>query len=327
MKQFVILFSFFLSFLLSLYGVILYTKDEVEFAFAFESTGSVAQGIQEQSFFTDSTYFLLRDRVPSLMLISEELTHFQDTQEIFMIFPHGVAYNSRGLPINYKGDRGHLREREEYLVLYENVLVEYENAQIYANQIDYNIKIDKIDAVGEVRSYRLSPETQDRIRIYAQELTSWPEKEESEYRIEVEGQIDRPRVYEESIFFSSDRLFLEFLKNKITLIDRVRVQKGELSARSLKGEIFLENYNKKLKYYVLYDDVKVEEKVVSRGDSFVRQAFGERLEGIVSEDLVILTGRPRVYQKTDVIKGNRITLRENNEVIEVDDAQTQFLVQ
>jgi len=56
----------------------------------------------------------------------------------------------------------------------------------------------------------------------------------------------------------------------------------------------------------------------------LRKAFGERLEGFTSLDRLVLTGYPKVYQEGDVIKGNKITLRINNEVVEVDDANTRF---
>src|SRR5690606_7602443 len=113
-------------------------------------------------------------------------------------------------------------------------------------------------------------------------------------------------------------------------LGNVELRKQEVTAQSKRGEIFLENYNKKLKYYVLYDDVKVSEKVKvpspSGPRSYVRRALSEKLEGIVAEDKVILTGYPRVFQEKDVIKGNRIILRENNEVVEVDDANTNFIL-
>jgi len=71
---------------------------------------------------------------------------------------------------------------------------------------------------------------------------------------------------------------------------------------------------------VLYDDVKVVERVETERATFERKAFSEKLEGISSEEMVILTGYPKVYQLDDFIKGNKIILRENNEVVEVDDA-------
>ena len=105
-----------------------------------------------------------------------------------------------------------------------------------------------------------------------------------------------------------------------------------MRANAIRGEIFLENYNKKLKYYALYDDVKVVEKipVIKKGESrktFIeRRAYAEKLEGFVKEGKIVLTGYPKVLQENDVIKGNVITLLKSNEVIEVDDSSSSFII-
>ena len=44
------------------------------------------------------------------------------------------------------------------------------------------------------------------------------------------------------------------------------------------------------------------------------------------EAKIVLTGAPRVEQDQDVIKGYQITLRENVELVEVDDSQTSFKI-
>ena len=76
--------------------------------------------------------------------------------------------------------------------------------------------------------------------------------------------------------------------------------------------------------------MKVVEKVKLEKDgsvsTFERRAFGEKLEGMMSESKIILTGYPKVFQQNDVITGNKIVLRENNEVVEVDDANTNFIL-
>ncbi|OFZ68803.1 MAG: hypothetical protein A2451_14970 [Bdellovibrionales bacterium RIFOXYC2_FULL_39_8] len=113
----------------------------------------------------------------------------------------------------------------------------------------------------------------------------------------------------------------------INLDGDVYLKKQEVEAWGRRGEIFLENYNKKLKYFVLYDDIKLEETLTVGKDTLLtRKAFGEKLEGIMSEGLLFLTGYPRVFQGKDVIKGNRIILRQNNQIVEVDDANTNFHV-
>ena len=75
------------------------------------------------------------------------------------------------------------------------------------------------------------------------------------------------------------------------------------------------------------DDVLVKESFqLPDGTTIDRKAVSEQLEGIVSEDKYILTGYPKVFQDKDILKGNKIVLRENNEIIEVDNANTSFIL-
>ena len=97
--------------------------------------------------------------------------------------------------------------------------------------------------------------------------------------------------------------------------------------RAEKAEIFLENFNKKLKYYVLYDDVRVVESIKKQdGTTVIRKAFGEKLEGYMREEKVVLTGSPKVVQGSDIITANQITLVENREVVEVDDSSSRLQI-
>ena len=106
----------------------------------------------------------------------------------------------------------------------------------------------------------------------------------------------------------------------------VSIKKENLDGYANRGEVYLENYNKKLKYYALYDDVRLQEKLVNNGRPLVRKAFAEKLEGLIGEKKIILTGLPKVFQERDVIKGNRIIIRENIETVEVDDANTNLIL-
>jgi lipopolysaccharide export system protein LptA len=71
--------------------------------------------------------------------------------------------------------------------------------------------------------------------------------------------------------------------------------------------------------------VKLEEKLkLKSGKNQTRRAFAEKLEGHQRTGKIILTGAPRVEQGNDIIKGYQITLRENVELVEVDDSQSSF---
>lgn len=127
--------------------------------------------------------------------------------------------------------------------------------------------------------------------------------------------------------FTTDLMTLSAPKSEVEMKGNVTFKKGNLDASSNQGTLFLENYNKKLKYYSLSDDVKLQETLSLNGKPVMRKAFAEKLEGIISEKKVILTGLPKVFQEKDVIKGNRITIRENIETVEIDDANTNITLE
>ena len=106
----------------------------------------------------------------------------------------------------------------------------------------------------------------------------------------------------------------------------VRIVREGYDITAGKAEMFLDNYNKSLKYFVLNDDVKVSEKIDGPEGHQMRRAFSERLEGFGKEQKMVLTGAPRVEMGKDVIKGYRITIRENVDLVEVDDAMSDVQV-
>lgn len=280
----------------------------------------------EESFFKTTKYYLVKEENKTLSLSAAELALDNQTGRTVFISPDGVAYTNTGEEINYKGKMGLLKKGKKELSLDGDVTMEVENAKYSSDKLEYNIETDKLISNGNVRSFSKSPKTGDEIEITADSAVSYPKSEKSEYKGNVRGKILRKRVYEDSVSFNSNKLALDMRRQRIDLNEAVSLKKQEFSADAHKGEIFLENYNKRLKYFVLYDDVKIVETVTPGDGSakFTRRAFSEKLEGVVSEGKIVLTGAPKVYQHKDVIKGNVIVLRENNEVVEVDDANTKF---
>jgi lipopolysaccharide export system protein LptA len=281
----------------------------------------------QESYFKDAKYHLLKDDVPSFNLTSDELTINSTTEKIFFIKPRGFAFTSANERIDYEGDHGFFNQSAEVLVLEQNTKVNMNVTSADAKKLTYQMKEDRVHLENEVKTKTLHEGEGDWIYVNSDEAYFWPQAKRSRYVGHVEGEIDRKRVYEDSLSFSSYELLLNMVDLKADLNENVVMKKRYLTATSRRGEIFLENYNKKLKYFALYDDVKVVEKVMLDGKFIERKAFSEKLEGLPSESKIILTGYPKVYQLNDVIKGNKIVLREKTEVVEVDDANTKFKVE
>ena len=287
----------------------------------------------QESYFKMASFYRVQNGSPTLHLDASELTMNSFTGKSLFANPEGVAFTEDGNPVEYKADEGFLFQKSEKVIFEGNVTFNLETSKMNADVVTYFMKKDEVISRGSVYTESISnaetkaPET---IKIWSDRSHSWPSLNRASYVGNVRGRVQRSKVYEESINFKSKKVFVDLSTLKIDLTDDVQIKKQQLTADSLRGEIFLENYNKKLKYFALYDDVKVVEKVELEKDgrvsSFERRAFGEKLEGVMSDNKIIITGYPKVFQQNDVITGNKIVLRENNEVVEVDDANTNFII-
>jgi len=138
--------------------------------------------------------------------------------------------------------------------------------------------------------------------------------------------MERKKKHEGKIKFSSDELQTDGIESLAELRGNVHLERQNYFITAGKGDIYLENFNKSLKYFVFNDDVKMTETLKTANGVTQRKAFSERLEGFGREEKMVLTGAPRVEQGEDVIKGYRITTRENVDLIEVDDAMSDVHV-
>ena len=92
--------------------------------------------------------------------------------------------------------------------------------------------------------------------------------------------------------------------------------------------IWLKNYHRGVKYFVLFDDVRLLEKLkLVNGEEIIRKAFSEKVEGFPLERKLVLSGYPKVLQGRDVIKGNQVIIREENEIVEILNTNSKFYLE
>lgn len=278
----------------------------------------------EESYFRRANYYITEPNKAQITLFSTDLSLAQDGSKLIFLNPEGQILRPEQLPLAYKAKSGIYRNEKQSLILEGNVIMNNDQSTIRADSVSFDQAKDAIRAEGDVWTEAVSLQSLDRIQVEADSVHYKLKERLGDYTGHVRGTVIRRRPYEESLKFKSSRLFMDLPKEKLELNEDVWMSKLLMTASAQKGEIFLENYNKKLKYFALYDDVKVDETVKTGGRTFTRKAFGQKLEGMMSDGRLILTGFPRVLQLRDVIQGNRIVLRENNEVIEVDDASSNF---
>ena len=283
----------------------------------------------EESYFKKVSYYLLNQNFRTLELKASSLALSNENKKIISFDPDGVIYRRDNtgkemLPIYFKAKNSKADSARKEVLLQDEVHVTSENSQLFSdNMIIYeNGKV--LDAKGNVKTLSNDQKTNDKILVNANEVIYRPDTQFFEYQKNVTGIVQRKRAYEENLSFQTDKLTLSGLEKMATMTGNVAFKKDKLEAFSNNGSMYLENYNKKLKYYALSDDVRLQETLIVGNKEVMRKAFAEKLEGFISDKKIILTGFPKVFQGTDVIKGNRITLRESIETVEVDDANTNI---
>ena len=286
----------------------------------------------DESYFKIVDYYLVDKSKPFLKLESTELILKKQNTEIVAFNPDGVIYriDEKGVeedPIFFTAKNSRILTPNKELYLVDEVVIKVAHSSLKSEKVTIFNGGRLLEADGNVLTESIDPKTNDQILITSNFALYRPKEQFFEYKRNVKGKVKRKRQYEESVSFTTDDMTLSGINNEIEMKGNVTFKKGNLDASSNQGTLFLENYNKKLKYYSLSDDVRLQETITLKGKPLVRKAFAEKLEGIISEKKVILTGLPKVFQEKDVIKGNRITIRENIETVEIDDANTNITLE
>lgn len=271
-------------------------------------------------------YFHLRDGLPQLSL-SAEIMRSQGEEMAEFETPRGVYnFQQKNKTIKYSADEGLYRKDKEVLTLSGKVKLDSSEAQYLADKVKYFFTKDLLIGNGNVRFSGEDPKSRDFVSVQSSSMRAKPEAQLSKFKGDVKGSMQRKKQYEGKLTFSSHELHLDGNKSLANLIGNVHMKRDSYNITAGKADMYLENYNKSLKYFVLNDDVKVTEKLQTEEGIQERRAFAERLEGFGREQKMVLSGAPRVEMGEDVIKGYRITIRENVDLIEVDDAMSDVQV-
>lgn len=323
-RQYLLIYSFiFLCFALS--GLTLLGKFD-QFGGVIKPNNEAKNSSEvDESFLQSVDYYLLDNNQPVINFKSQNLTFSSADAKVLGVKPEGMVFRAYNLePIHFKAEQTKVNLKQKEIDLDSNVLVNVENVELKSNNMKISINTDSLAMVGNVQTLSTSKDGSEQILVTANAADYQSRTKYFQYKNQVKGTFKRKKVYEESLQFESDLLNFDGLKNYAELKGNIHFSHGHYNVFANNGNVFLENYNKKLKYYSLSDDVRLEERVESEGRIFTRKALSEKLEGFMSEKRIMLTGLPKVFQDGDVIKGNTIIIRENVETVEVDDANTNI---
>lgn len=278
----------------------------------------------DESIFEQMNYYSISEGKKYLNLTSEKLKVINQNDFQFTT-TEGEIYNQKGEITTFKANSGEYFAEVKKLSLNEDIEFKADDAFYSADKLSLSQVQDYLSAEGDVRAEMYDSQTKDKIVILSSSMTSELESKIIQFDGNIRGVLERQRKYEGGFKFTSEHMSLNQLESQILLSKDVNLKRNNYEVEAQKAEIFLENYNKRLKYYVLYDDIKFVEKLkLKSGASSTRRAFSEKMEGYMSQGKIILSGAPRVEQGDDLIKGYQITLRENVELVEVDDSQSSF---
>jgi lipopolysaccharide export system protein LptA len=265
-------------------------------------------------------YFHLRDSLPHMSLSADRMRSQGEELAEFEV-PRGVYnYKEKKKTIRYSAKEALYKKNKEVLTLFGHVKVDSDEAHYYADKVKYFFTKDLIIGKGNVRFEGDDLKSKDHVVILSDSMRANPEAQISRFKGNVKGSLERRKKYEGKTTFSSQELLLDGNKSVANLLGNVEMKRQNYDITAGKADMYLENFNKSLKYFVLNDDVKVSEKLQTHEGVQERKAFAERLEGFGREQKMVLSGAPRVEMGNDIIKGYRITIRENVDLIEVDDA-------
>ncbi len=272
-------------------------------------------------------YFHVKDSLPQMSLSATKMkSQGQELAEFDS--PVGI-YNqpARNTTLKYQANSGVYRKAKDSLLLEGNVKASSDDGTYEAERVKYSFKKDLIQATGNVKFSGLDQKSGDQLKINSDRMKARPQLKQSAFTGSVNGVLQRKRQYEGSMNFKSRELTLDGIQSLAHLEGEVYMKRDNYRITAGKADIYLENFNKSLKYFVMNDDVKMTESLSSPQTGLTeRKAFAERLEGFGREEKMVLSGAPRVEQGTDVIKGYRITVRENTDLVEVDDAMSDIQV-
>lgn len=311
----------FIYVLLNVFILLAALRQKIEESQIVKTPGALAPEYTE---IENLNYFHIKEGIPQMSLAAVKMRS-QGEERAEFTNPKGI-YNSQNKNLNYEANEGTYRKAKDLLVLVGKVRVFSTEAEYLAEKVKYFFKKDLILGSGGVTFKGMDLKTKDQLEIQSETMRARPQDQFSHFKGHVQGSLQRKKKYEGKMTFSSNELQIDGIKSLAHLEGDVNLKRQSYLITAGKGDIYLENFNKSLKYFVFNDDVKVTETMQTPQGPIFRKAFAERLEGFGREQKMVLSGAPKVEHGDDVVKGYRITIRENMDLIEVDDAMSDVQV-
>ncbi len=202
------------------------------------------------------------------------------------------------------------------------VRTKYKGYNLNCEEGKYDLKTKKFVGSGQVETNSRHSISGDRVKIKSDEIVAYPEEKRSTVKGNVSGSIQRKRKYEGKVTFKADEISADLNKEKIELNSNVELKRNNVTVTANQSKIFVQNYNKRLSYYELNGNVVIKQRLKDPKTmkKYNRMAYAEKLEGYAREKKIVLTGTPRVESKNNIVRGSKIIIKENANLVEVLDS-------
>jgi hypothetical protein len=100
----------------------------------------------------------------------------------------------------------------------------------------------------------------------------------------------------------------------------VESNQGTLYIRSKKQNVMYSQETRDIYYMIATDDVMIQETDPIKGQNGMKYSTSQKAEFYTKQNKILLSGFPSVYQKTDTVTGELITVYRDKNIVEVTDA-------
>lgn len=279
--------------------------------------------VQEESLneFKQAKYFQKVADTPQASLDAVELISGDLTIKVRK--PVGEVFPSENEKLEYIAEYAEFAKAKKELDLRGDVYIKHLQGDMKCDRGKLLLDQKYAQCFSNVKSNILDLENGDKLKVDANLVKMWWERGVVQYTGNVVGKINRKYKYEPGLDFSSEQLIFNRSDLNAEFEGNVKFNYQGVKSRSGRAELYLENYNKELKYYVLYDDIEIEQKIPAvGGGETIRKAYSETLEAFNQQRKIVLKGAPRVTQGRDITRGYKITLFLDREIMEVDNSSS-----
>ncbi len=272
-------------------------------------------------------------------LLNPELVFFKDGKEVKLRAKSGNFEFDKNKTVDLKddvemysddyrlkSDSGSYDANTQSVLVKGDVRSNYKDYFLDCDEGTYNLGTKKFTGKGNVRSRGKHQLSGDKINISSDFVEAYPEQKKTLVKGNVKGEILRKRRYEGKVKFKAEEITANLKEEKLEMNGKVQIKRNNVTVNANQSKIFVQNFNKRLKYYELNGNVVINQKLLDPKtmSKYQRTAYAEKLEGFAREKKIILTGSPRVESKNNLIKGSKILIKENANLVEVLDTSAKI---